>query len=93
MKMLLEFLLVGPRSFGATLNLELFKEIRQENSVIAKYVKILKFNLENEIQNKAADDKVIQNDLRILKEKVKDITQHQEEIVPKHIRGIRYGLT
>ncbi|CAC5396491.1 ANKRD17 [Mytilus coruscus] len=71
---------------GTILGLELVKEIRQETSVLAKYAKVLKFNLEDEIEKRAAADKVIQDELMTLKEKIKDIDQRQEEIIPKHIR-------
>ncbi|XP_052081298.1 uncharacterized protein LOC127719309 [Mytilus californianus] len=71
---------------GTILGLELIKEIRQETSVLAKYAKVLKFILENEIEKRDATDKVIQDELMTLNEKIKDINQRQEEIIPKHIR-------
>lgn len=89
-----QFLFADTQFLKSTLlGLELVKEICQETSVLAKYAKILKFNLENEIEKRAAADKVIQDELMTLNEKIKDITQRQEEIIPKHIRGIRYTKT
>lgn len=78
---------------GTLLGLELVKEIRQDTSILAKYANILKFNLENESEKRSAADKVIQDELITLNERIKNIIQRQEEIIPKHIRGMRYTKT
>ncbi|XP_063432909.1 ankyrin repeat and KH domain-containing protein 1-like [Mytilus trossulus] len=68
------------------LGLELVNEIHKDTSVLAKYAKVLKCILETDMENKAAVEKVILDDLGNIKEKIKDITQYQEEIIPKRIR-------
>lgn len=81
----------GTRFFqGTTLGLELVKEISKETCAIAKYAKVLKCIIANDMENKVATDKVIQDELRALKEKIQAITECQEEIIPKHIQGISY---
>lgn len=71
-----------------SLGLELVNEIHKDASVLAKYAKVLKCILETDMENKAAVEKVILDDLGNIKEKIKDITKCQEEIIPKHILGI-----
>lgn len=87
--MIFQCLIAGTRICQCTpLGLELVNEIRKDTSVLAKYAKVLKCKLENDMENKAAVEKVILEESGKMKEKIKDITQCQEEIIPKHIRGI-----
>ncbi|CAG2248830.1 unnamed protein product [Mytilus edulis] len=59
---------------GTLLGLELVKEIRQDTSILAKYANILKFNLENESEKRSAADKVIQDELITLNERIKTLS-------------------
>ncbi|XP_052081268.1 uncharacterized protein LOC127719286 isoform X2 [Mytilus californianus] len=71
---------------GTTLGLELVNEICQQTGVLAKYAKSLKNYIQNEMEKKAAVDNMLKDEIRMLKEEIKDIGRHQEEIIPKHIR-------
>lgn len=74
---------------GTKLGLELVNDICQQTGVLATYAKVLKNFLQNEMEKKAAADNILKEELRKLKEEIKDIGRHQEDIIPKHIRGKR----
>lgn len=87
-KSLTSFLLSGLNLLkGTTLGLELVNDICRQTGVLAKYAKVLKNYLQNEIEKRAAADNMLKEELRKLKEEIKDIGRHQDEIIPKHIRG------